>query len=138
MVTWAHGGPMHVSCNLDISLFPFDNQNCYFVMESWAFSIEDVKLLHHSNIIRRVQYIEHSEWLITSNDTYINYNEDDELAANFPSLVFKLSLQRKPAYYIVNVLVPSIFLNILVFCGFWLPSRSGERLSFSKSTFSAK
>ena len=134
-MTWVHGGPIHVSCDLDISLFPFDKQNCYFIMESWAYNYEEIKLLHHSKIIHRVQYVEHSEWSITSNGTAIDYNNEDKLAAEYPSLLFELSLQRKPAYYIVNVLVPSVFLNILVFCGFWLPSKSGERLSFSKSIF---
>lgn len=44
----------------------------------------------------------------------------------FPQVV----IRRRPLFYAVNLLMPSIFLMVMDIVGFYLPPDSGERVSF--------
>lgn len=39
-------------------------------------------------------------------------------------------IRRRPLFYVVNLLLPSIFLMVMDIVGFYLPPDSGERVSF--------
>lgn len=39
-------------------------------------------------------------------------------------------IRRRPLFYAVNLLLPSIFLMVMDIVGFYLPPDSGERVSF--------
>lgn len=44
--------------------------------------------------------------------------------------VFQVVIRRRPLFYTVNLLLPSIFLMLMDIVGFYLPPDSGERVSF--------
>jgi drug/metabolite transporter (DMT)-like permease len=49
----------------------------------------------------------------------------------FPSVIYTVILLRKPLYYLINLVLPSVFIS---FCGvlvFVLPPDSGEKVSMS-------
>ena len=133
-VSWVYGGPIGIICSLDLRSFPFDEQKCAIIFETWASDYDEVRICHSSPYIEQVKAFEHSEWNIKSNRTFV---EDiielyDFVPKHYKRLHFEIIFVRKPAYYFVNIITPLFFLNMLIFCGFWLPSESGERLSLSK------
>lgn len=44
--------------------------------------------------------------------------------------VSQVVIRRRPLFYTVNLLLPSIFLMVMDIVGFYLPPDSGERVSF--------
>lgn len=44
--------------------------------------------------------------------------------------MFQVVIRRRPLFYTVNLLLPSIFLMVMDIVGFYLPPDSGERVSF--------
>lgn len=45
-------------------------------------------------------------------------------------MCFQVVIRRRPLFYTVNLLLPSIFLMVMDIVGFYLPPDSGERVSF--------
>lgn len=43
---------------------------------------------------------------------------------------FQVVIRRRPLFYAVNLLLPSVFLMVMDIVGFYLPPDSGERVSF--------
>ena len=52
---------------------------------------------------------------------------------NIPGASFTLTLERRPLYYLLNVIIPSLVLAALSALTFAVPVDSGEKLSFSMS-----
>lgn len=46
------------------------------------------------------------------------------------TLLTQVVIRRRPLFYTVNLLLPSIFLMVMDIVGFYLPPDSGERVSF--------
>lgn len=44
--------------------------------------------------------------------------------------VLQVVIRRRPLFYTVSLLLPSIFLMVMDIVGFYLPPNSGERVSF--------
>ena len=49
----------------------------------------------------------------------------------FPQIAFTVTWQRKPLYYLVNIMMPCIFLLSIALLVFWLPPDAGEKVSLS-------
>ena len=52
---------------------------------------------------------------------------------NIPGASFTLTLERRPLYYLLNIIIPSLILAALSALSFAVPVDSGEKLSFSMS-----
>ncbi|GFO16739.1 neuronal acetylcholine receptor subunit alpha-7 [Plakobranchus ocellatus] len=118
------GGIVHTSCFLDMTRFPFDNQTCNVKLVS-GFSLNAVEFAPLSGNIDRIAYIENSEWDLTSTSMVIGSVDGSSLA------IFEIHIQRKPSYYILNILVPVNLISALAPLMFLTPVDSGERVSFS-------
>ncbi|XP_058494913.1 5-hydroxytryptamine receptor 3C-like isoform X2 [Solea solea] len=119
------------SCNLDIYTFPFDIQNCTFTFNSYLHDSDELKL----TLMRTVQYMtEMSKNVMTTmgewellNITGNKYNDENEYNN---VLQFHISLRRRAKMYVVNLLIPSIFLITIDLFSFLLPPQSVDRSSF--------
>lgn len=47
----------------------------------------------------------------------------------YSQIKFVLHLQRKPRYYLVNIVIPCTFLTSIALLVFWLPPEAGEKVS---------
>ncbi len=53
------------------------------------------------------------------------------LVPHSPQVHFVLHLRRKPLFYVVNFILPSVLLALLVLLVFHLPPESGEKISMA-------
>ena len=74
------------------------------------------------------EYVENSEWSLVH--TSARETNSDEAA-----VFFTLKLKRRPNFYVLNIIVPVIFLTILDIFSFLLPVSSGERASYTITVF---
>ncbi|KAI4901557.1 hypothetical protein NFI96_000325 [Prochilodus magdalenae] len=130
--------PFHVisSCNLDIYTFPFDIQNCSYTFNSYLHTMSDVQLSFADSVGSIYQ---NSLYTIGTNGEWELIGiipEKPERDANvsmqqyWDSLIFHIVLRRKPAVYVVNLLLPSCFLVALDVFSFLLPAQHVDRSAF--------
>ncbi|KFP11268.1 5-hydroxytryptamine receptor 3A, partial [Egretta garzetta] len=114
------------ACSLDIYNFPFDVQNCSLTFTSW---------LHHSwsspELVKfdRSVFMNQGEWellYVLSRFQEFSVKSSDSYA----EMKFYVVIRRRPLFYTVSLLLPSIFLMVMDIVGFYLPPNSGERVSF--------
>ncbi|XP_069470330.1 5-hydroxytryptamine receptor 3A-like isoform X2 [Ambystoma mexicanum] len=120
------------ACSLDIYSFPFDMQNCTLTFTSWLHKIQDIniRLVRTPEEVQNVSglFMDTGEWellsVIPKNSTFEENND------TFAEMKFFIIIKRRPLFYVVNLLLPSMFLMFMDVMGFYLPPDSGERVSF--------
>ncbi|XP_070540094.1 neuronal acetylcholine receptor subunit beta-4-like isoform X2 [Ptychodera flava] len=124
-------------CKLDVSLFPFDRQRCTLAFTPWNLQSHELIFKTRPESVDLSIFLEHTEWDVVGSSSSILYiyNELDE--SNWTTIEFTLHLNRKPLYYIVNIIPSSVMQALLTLCVFFLPCDAGEKLSFSVSIFIA-
>lgn len=116
------------TCAVSITYFPFDVQTCELKFTAWSYTKALVEINKGSRGIQLEEYSPNASWDLI--DTSANEINTDEAA-----VVFKVKLKRKPRFYIINIIVPVIFLSILNVFSFFLPVTSGERAGYSITVF---
>ncbi|KAJ0004089.1 hypothetical protein NQD34_010303 [Periophthalmus magnuspinnatus] len=121
------------ACTLNIYNFPFDVQKCSLTFQSWLHTIDDINitLMRSPEELREDKsvFMNQGEWEllhILSNYKIFSVDNDDYYA----EMKFHVVIRRRPLFYTVNLLLPSMFLMIMDVVGFYLPPDSGERVSF--------
>ena len=115
------------TCSVDITYYPFDTQTCSIKFIAWSYTKDEVNLLSHSGIIKS-DYSESSTWNLVKS----TYTASNDVEA---SITYTLVLERKPRFYVFNMILPVILLSLLNMCTFILPLSSGERAGYSITVF---
>ncbi|XP_008589610.1 PREDICTED: 5-hydroxytryptamine receptor 3B [Galeopterus variegatus] len=123
------------ACSLETYAFPFDIQNCSLTFNSILHTVEDVDLafLRSREEIKRDKkaFLNDSEWeLISLPSTYSILQSS---AGDFAQIQFNVVIRRRPLVYVVNLLIPSIFLMLVDLGSFYLPLNCRVRIVFKTS-----
>ncbi|XP_023669383.1 5-hydroxytryptamine receptor 3A-like [Paramormyrops kingsleyae] len=121
------------ACSLNIYNFPFDVQNCSLTFQSWLHIINDINitLMRTPEEVKvdKSVFMNQGEWeLLHILSKYKSFSIDEN--DHYAEMKFHVVIRRRPLFYTVNLLLPSIFLMLMDIVGFYLPPDSGERVSF--------
>ncbi|XP_066465451.1 5-hydroxytryptamine receptor 3A-like [Eleutherodactylus coqui] len=123
---------LKATCKFDIYYFPFDQHNCSLTFISLIHTIQDVNISiwkpEKESHNYTSEFTDFGEWDIISVSP--SFNTVDYESCVSGETTFSLILRRKPLFYFINLIVPSILLMIMNIAGFYLPPESGERTSF--------
>ncbi|XP_067670175.1 acetylcholine receptor subunit alpha-1-A-like [Haliotis asinina] len=124
-VLWLPSAILKTSCPLNVRTFPFDIQECSIYLMAVHYTVEEVEFVTGSDKVHvdRFQRSDHWELLDTSLSSIRTGNVD--------KWHIGLRFQRRPLYYVLNVLIPIVILSILNMAVFAVPVESGEKLSFA-------
>ncbi|XP_062125421.1 pH-sensitive chloride channel 2 [Drosophila sulfurigaster albostrigata] len=115
-------------CFMNYRKFPFDEQNCTTILESWMYNTSMLELHWEPN--NSVTF--HSQLQLTEFDIdgYVaneSISISDEfsmshgaLIGNYSGLSFSVLLTREVGYYIIEYFVPSIMIVAISWVSFWL------------------
>lgn len=144
-VMWIPSYRWTTSCTVDLTIFPLDTQVCSVVFMAWLTPISnDMKFVPSEPSKNRTSststtpvltglYSENEQWALTDSHSWDfaggvavgqDYNSTITVAA------FTVQLTRQPLYYIVNLIIPSLAINLMAMFIFYLPIESGEKVSF--------
>ncbi|XP_045199185.2 acetylcholine receptor subunit delta-like [Mercenaria mercenaria] len=112
-------------CSIDLTSFPWDKQKCALVFLVWGYSAKEVELVAAKDTIDLQGYQSNGVWTLLSTKVYSKRHPQKSL------LVFEVVLQRRPVFFVVNILIPIMTLSVLELFVFIIPIDSGERISFS-------
>ena len=130
--TWLNPVVFQKICELDVSYFPFDDQECKLKFGSWAFDATKVitKALANTSSSNSY-YIENGEWELLSIETKENKLKYQCCENPFSDVTIQIRLRRQAKNHTLTLILPCALLSSLVVLGFILPPESGERIGLS-------
>ncbi|KAK3096268.1 hypothetical protein FSP39_025134 [Pinctada imbricata] len=130
LVIWIPFEVFESRCSLDTSKYPFDSQVCNITFVVWSHSVAEVEILNSTQGFEYDEnYQENSVWKIQ----YVTYTVSKQTRES--RINFSFHMKRKPLYYVINILLPVIFLGLLNGLVFVIPAGSGEKTGFSITVF---
>lgn len=116
-------------CPIDVANFPFDTQMCEMVFGSWnhhGLELDVYPNAYPGDISNMKSNV---EWIVPKVVTQRHNILYNCCPAPYPDVTFYIYMKRKPAYYVTNILIPSIMITVLTVLGYFLPVESGEKVS---------
>ena len=126
-VMWAPAFKWRTSCQVNLRYFPYDAQICEVQFVNWMYGSFEVNLTHLENFVYTDYFISNPAWELVS--TCVGRKDDMFANLTLPKVAFQLKLTRKPKYYMLNVVVPSLITTMMTLMVFCLPAASGEKVS---------
>nr|CAD7393003.1 unnamed protein product [Timema cristinae] len=153
MVSMSARMKVKLSCLMDLQKFPFDEQECPMVLESWTYNSSQLLLSWDKDTPVTVNKDLHlPEYKLTnmwSNYSITSYSVMGEIntiivptqpyygrfVGNYSSLEVRFHMAREIGHYIMDYFVPSILLVVVSWVSFWLdPNAVPGRTTLGTST----
>ncbi|XP_042353857.1 acetylcholine receptor subunit gamma isoform X1 [Plectropomus leopardus] len=140
-VYWLPPAIYRSACAITVNYFPFDWQNCTMVFRSQTYSANEIKLVLKEEDNHTLEWVdidpeaftamfllllENGEWVIKHRPAKKVINTQfskDEL--EYQEVVFFLIIQRKPLFYIINIIAPCVLFSSLGLLVYYLPAKAG-------------
>lgn len=110
-----------VACDMDLTKYPMDEQECMLDLESYGYSSEDI-VYHWSESqmhIHGLDKLELSQFTITDY-RFVTETMNTKSAGRFPRLSLRFQLRRNRGVYIIQSYMPSILLVAMSWVSFWI------------------
>ncbi|KAH7723136.1 ACR-23-like protein [Aphelenchoides avenae] len=118
------------SCMLDLRFFPFDVQHCKMTFGSWTYDNKGIDYYPQNKsgdgAIGTEYCIENEAWNILSTDVMRRVEKFKCCPNNYTLLDFYLHIQRKPLFYLVNLIVPTSVITLIAIVGFFSSSTMND------------
>uniref|UniRef100_A0A8B9EGD2 Cholinergic receptor nicotinic gamma subunit n=1 Tax=Anser cygnoides TaxID=8845 RepID=A0A8B9EGD2_ANSCY len=134
-IYWLPPAIYRSSCAIHVTYFPFDWQNCTMVFQSQTYSANEINLLLTVEEGQTVEWIsidpeaftENGEWAIKHRPArkIINSGHFTPDDTQYQQVVFYLIIQRKPLFYIINIIVPCVLISSMAVLVYFLPAKAG-------------
>ncbi|XP_033834258.1 acetylcholine receptor subunit epsilon [Periophthalmus magnuspinnatus] len=148
-IYWLPPAIYRSTCAIEITYFPFDYQNCTLAFRSQTYSANEVDLtLAVGETGQTIEWVdidpeaftENGEWAIVHRPARKKidprYSPDD---LEYQEIMFNLIIQRKPLFYIINIILPCSLISSLVVLAYFLPAQAGgQKLTVSISVLLAQ
>uniref|UniRef100_A0A3P8W917 Cholinergic receptor, nicotinic, gamma n=1 Tax=Cynoglossus semilaevis TaxID=244447 RepID=A0A3P8W917_CYNSE len=133
-VYWLPPAIYRSACSIRINYFPFDWQNCTMVFRSQTYSANEIEMVLKVEDNRTLEWVdidpeaftENGEWVIKHRPAkkVINtrYTKDER---EYQEVVFFLIIQRKPLFYVINIIAPCVLFSSLGLLVYYLPAKAG-------------
>jgi len=127
--TYIPPGIFKSSCQIDITWFPFDDQNCAMKFGSWTYNGFKVDFQLQSEQGDTGTFIANGEWALLGVPATRNEVIYDCCPEPYLDITFEIRIRRRTLYYFFNLIVPCLLIASMAVLGFTLPPDSGEKLS---------
>ena len=133
-ITWLSMVIFRSSCAIDVKYFPFDEQNCSMLFASWAYDGFQVNLQKVGDDGDLSNYITNSEWKLNKLYAERNVVYYSCCAEPYPDVTYLINIERKPLFYVFNMMLPCVMITMVALLGFYIPSDSGEKVTMGITT----
>ncbi|XP_045204206.2 glycine receptor subunit alpha-2-like isoform X2 [Mercenaria mercenaria] len=107
-----------LKCNMDLRKYPLDYQRCYIMMESYAYSTENLNFIWNSEPVTVDPRLMLAQFDLGKMVTV--RCDKQYLGVNYTCIMLEFDMTRSFGYYLTQVYIPSILIVILSWVSFWL------------------
>ncbi|XP_048755488.2 neuronal acetylcholine receptor subunit alpha-6-like [Ostrea edulis] len=122
---WSPGDVISSACDVDVTYYPFDTQSCSMMLTCFGFAPTAIVTQAPDTEINMAFFSEHGTWELLDKkiNTFLNPGTS--------YISISMDMKRRPAFAVINIVLPMLFMVVLNLLVFVLPVESGERLSYS-------
>ncbi|XP_078460464.1 neuronal acetylcholine receptor subunit alpha-2-like [Lampetra planeri] len=128
-VRWKPPAIYKSSCSIDVTFFPFDQQNCTMKFGSWTYDKAKIDLVSMARDVDLKDYWESGEWAIVHAVGTYNTKKYDCCPQIYPDITYSFIIRRLPLFYTINLIIPCLLISCLTVLVFYLPSDCGEKIT---------
>ncbi|KAG7283487.1 hypothetical protein CRUP_035280 [Coryphaenoides rupestris] len=128
-IKWMPPAIYKSSCSIDVTFFPFDQQNCKMKFGSWTYDRAKIDLISMSNQVDQMDYWESGEWVIINAVGKYNTKKYECCIEIYPDITYYFIIRRLPLFYTINLIIPCLLISCLTVLVFYLPSQCGEKIT---------
>merc|ERR1712051_800877 len=128
--TYIPPGIFKSTCKIDITWFPFDDQQCDLKFGSWTYSGWQLELTLNKEDGGDISgFVSNGEWDLIGVPGKKNSVTYDCCPEPYVDITFTIHIRRRTLYYFFNLIVPCVLISSMALLGFTLPPDSGEKLT---------
>ncbi|XP_066201550.1 acetylcholine receptor subunit gamma [Saccopteryx leptura] len=133
-VYWLPPAIFRSSCPVSVTYFPFDWQNCSLVFHSQTYSTNEINLQLSQEDGQTIEWIfidpeaftENGEWAIRHRPAKMLLDAAAPAEeAGHQKVIFYLLIQRKPLFYVINIIAPCVLISSIAILIYFLPAKAG-------------
>ncbi|XP_039095151.1 acetylcholine receptor subunit alpha [Hyaena hyaena] len=133
-ITWTPPAIFKSYCEIIVTHFPFDEQNCSMKLGTWTYDGSVVAINPESDQPDLSNFMESGEWVIKESRGWKHWVSYACCPSTpYLDITYHFVMQRLPLYFIVNVIIPCLLFSFLTGLVFYLPTDSGEKMTLSIS-----
>ncbi|KAM4026348.1 acetylcholine receptor subunit alpha-1-B [Anomaloglossus baeobatrachus] len=133
-IIWTPPAIFKSYCEIIVTYFPFDQQNCSMKLGTWTFDGNLVVINPENDRPDLSNFMESGEWMMKDYRCWKHWVEYACCpGVPYLDITYHFVLQRLPLYFIVNVIIPCLLFSFLTGLVFYLPTDSGEKMTLSIS-----
>ncbi|XP_071166741.1 neuronal acetylcholine receptor subunit alpha-10-like [Mytilus edulis] len=129
LVKYNFPSTVEVLCPVDVTNFPFDTQVCSLKFSSWSYHGFHLNITSNAMAADLSNLLENVEWIIKKGPAHRCVSYYKSIPYSYPDVTFSIFIERKPDYYVTNILIPSFFITCISILGFFLPVDCGEKVA---------
>ncbi|XP_020384571.1 acetylcholine receptor subunit alpha [Rhincodon typus] len=121
-------------CEIIVTHFPFDQQNCSIKLGIWTYDGTRVAIFPESDRPDLSDFMESGEWVMKDYRGWKHWVYYTCCPTTpYLDITYHFIMQRLPLYFVVNVIIPCLLFSFLTGLVFYLPTDSGEKMTLSIS-----
>ncbi|XP_069131613.1 acetylcholine receptor subunit beta-like 1 [Argopecten irradians] len=123
--SWSPGDVMTSACDIDVTYYPFDTQKCVLRIMPWGSPSSEIEFLTNAENADLSFYAPHGTWDLIGTKT------ESVVSGGLSYYNVEITMERRPLFFVVNIVLPILFMAFLNSLVFILPVESGERVSYA-------
>ncbi|XP_062583817.1 neuronal acetylcholine receptor subunit alpha-6-like [Saccostrea cucullata] len=117
-------------CSADFSFFPYDTQTCSIEVAAWGFFNNEIVFTPNSSKVNMDHFETNNFWQVKDTSiTVSSIKKEGTSPITMARIVF--TMKRRAAYYVLFLILPILFMEVLQLFVFMLPWDCGERCGYS-------
>ncbi|KAJ8260072.1 hypothetical protein GJAV_G00176750 [Gymnothorax javanicus] len=128
-IKWVPPAIYKSSCSIDVTFFPFDQQNCKMKFGSWTYDRAKIDLVSMASNVDQMDYWESGEWVIVNAVGTYNTKKYECCTEIYPDITYSFIIRRLPLFYTINLIIPCLLISCLTVLVFYLPSDCAEKIT---------
>ncbi|XP_007444779.2 acetylcholine receptor subunit alpha, partial [Python bivittatus] len=132
-ITWTPPAIFKSYCEIIVTYFPFDEQNCSMKLGTWTYDASVVEIYPETNYPDLNNYMPSGEWAMKDYQGWKHAVKYKCCPKTYLDVTYHFVLLRLPLYFIVSVIIPCLLFSFLTGLVFYLPTDSGEKMTLSIS-----
>ncbi|KAK2174750.1 hypothetical protein NP493_779g01025 [Ridgeia piscesae] len=126
---WVPPGLFFSTCKIDITWFPFDDQQCKMKFGSWTYDGSAIDLQLKMDGGDTSSFIANGEWDLIGVPAERHVLKYACCPERYIDITFTIHIRRRTLYYGFNLIIPCVLISSMALLAFSLPPDTGEKIS---------